>query len=158
MCRITLFLLASLLIVQRISSQSPPAAAPGPQTTPIPIIKYENPGVNFDGSYKWSYETGNSIVAEESGYLLNPGSDQEAQHAEGSYSYTAPDGTLISVTYVAGPEGFVPQGAHLPTPPPVPEAIAKALEYIRSLPPSPEDNPTEQSSSPAPKTRRHYRK
>lgn len=103
-----------------------------------------------------SYETGNSIVAQESGYLLNPGvPDQEAQHAEGSYSYTAPDGTLISVTYVAGPEGFVPTGSHLPTPPPVPEAIQKALDFIRSLPPTPEDSP---SASPAPsrKVRRHY--
>lgn len=105
-----------------------------------------------------SYETGNSIVAEESGYLLNPGvPDEEAQHAEGSYSYTAPDGTLISVTYTAGPEGFVPKGDHLPTPPPIPEAILKALEYIRSLPPSPEDSQNDQPS-PAPKTRRHYRK
>lgn len=105
-----------------------------------------------------SFETGNSIVAEESGYLLNPGvPDQEAQHAEGSYSYTAPDGTVISMTYTAGPEGFVPRGDHIPTPPPIPEAILKALEYIRSLPPSPEDAQNDQPS-PAPKTRRHYRK
>lgn len=104
-----------------------------------------------------SYETGNSIVAEESGYLLNPGvPDQEAQHAEGSYSYTAPDGTVISLTYVAGPEGFVPTGSHLPTPPPVPEAIQKALEYIRSLPPTPEDSPAPSSPAPSRKVRRQY--
>lgn len=24
------------------------------QTTPIPIVRYENDGVNFDGSYKWA--------------------------------------------------------------------------------------------------------
>lgn len=101
-----------------------------------------------------SYETGNSIVAEETGYLLNAGvPEQEAQHAEGSYSYTAPDGTIISVTYVAGPEGFVPTGSHLPTPPPIPEAIAKALEYLRSLPPSPEDT---QNPAPGAKVKRHY--
>jgi len=23
-------------------------------TTPIPIVRYENDGVNFDGSYKWA--------------------------------------------------------------------------------------------------------
>lgn len=107
----------------------------------------------------FSFETGNSIVAEESGYLLNPGvPEQEAQHAEGSYSYTAPDGTVISMTYVAGPEGFVPTGAHIPTPPPIPEAILKALEYIRSQPPSPEDSQNEQPQpqAPAAKVRRHY--
>lgn len=110
--------------------------------------------------YVCSYETGNSITAEETGYLLNPGvPDQEAQHAEGSYSYTAPDGTVISMTYVAGPEGFVPTGSHIPTPPPVPEAIAKALEYLRSLPPTAED--VQASEEPQPtvpaKVRRHYR-
>lgn len=47
-------LLATLLIVQRIASQpAQPNPAAGVQTTPIPIIKYENPGVGHDGSYKW---------------------------------------------------------------------------------------------------------
>lgn len=55
---------------------------------------------------------------------------------QGSYSYTAPDGQVISVSYVADDEGgFQPQGAHLPTPPPIPAAIQKALDYILSLPP-----------------------
>lgn len=47
-------------------------------TTPIPIIRQEQE-VNFDGSYKYAYETGNGIVAEEEGYLKNPGTEQEAQ-------------------------------------------------------------------------------
>ncbi|XP_075233476.1 endocuticle structural glycoprotein SgAbd-8-like [Lycorma delicatula] len=112
----------------------------GPATTPIAIIKYENEGVNFDGSYKWNYETANEIVAEESGYVKNLGNpEQETQVAQGSYSYTAPDGSRITLTYIADENGFVPQGAHLPTPPPIPEAIARALEFIKSQPPQPED-------------------
>lgn len=31
--------------------------------------------------------------------------------------------------------GFRAEGAHLPTPPPIPDAIAKALQYIRSVQP-----------------------
>lgn len=46
----------------------------------------------------------------------------------GSYSYTAPDGQKITVTYTADENGFVPQGDHLPTPPPIPDAILKSIE------------------------------
>ncbi|XP_013106447.1 endocuticle structural glycoprotein SgAbd-2 [Stomoxys calcitrans] len=104
----------------------------------IPILRQEQE-VNFDGSYKYAYETGNGIVAEEQGYLKNPGSNAEAQVAEGFFSYTAPDGTPIRITYAADENGFVPQGDHLPTPPPIPEAIQKALAYLATAPPPPQE-------------------
>lgn len=55
-------------------------AAPqqGVVTEPIPILRQEQE-VNFDGSYKYLYETGNGINAQEQGFLKNAGSDQEAQ-------------------------------------------------------------------------------
>lgn len=34
---------------------------------------------NVDGSYKYLYETGNGIYAEEEGYLKNAGTEEEAQ-------------------------------------------------------------------------------
>lgn len=52
----------------------------------------------------------------------------DTETAQGSYSYTAPNGQVITVTYTADENGFHPQGAHLPTPPPVPEAILKSLQ------------------------------
>jgi hypothetical protein len=83
-----------------------------------------------------SFETANGIRAEESGFLKNAGNPEtEAQVAQGSSSYTSPDGQLISLTYVADENGFQPQGAHLPTPPPIPAAIQRALDYLATLPP-----------------------
>ncbi|XP_071442475.1 endocuticle structural glycoprotein SgAbd-8-like [Hetaerina americana] len=123
-------ILASSLVMVTIAMPQQPGS------TPIPILKYESE-VNHDGSYRYSYETGNEIAVEEKGELKNRGVEgQEAQSAVGSYSYTAPDGTRITVTYTADENGFQPQGAHLPTPPPVPAAIQRALDYIASLPPA----------------------
>lgn len=57
--------------------QSPQALSS--TTEPIPIIS-QSQEINPDGSYKWSYETGNGIKAEEQGFLKNAGvPDQEAQ-------------------------------------------------------------------------------
>ncbi|XP_021932415.1 endocuticle structural glycoprotein SgAbd-2-like [Zootermopsis nevadensis] len=93
----------------------------------VPIIQYNNE-VNYDGTYRYNYETGNGIVVQEQGYLKNPGQkDLEAQVATGSFSYTGPDGVLYTVTYTADENGFRAEGAHLPTPPPIPEAIARSL-------------------------------
>lgn len=101
-------------------------APAGPQQPPIAILSYENVN-NGDGSYKFSYETENGIKAQEQGEVKNKGSENEIQSVSGSYSYTAPDGQVITVTYIADENGFQPSGDHLPTPPPIPEAIAKAL-------------------------------
>lgn len=59
----------------------------------------------------------------------------DAVIAQGSYSYTDPDGNQISITYVADDEGgFQPQGAHIPTAPPIPPNIQRALDWIASQP------------------------
>lgn len=113
-------------------------AASGLPQAPIPIVSLENEGVNFDGSYKWSYQTGNEITAEETGVLKNQGSENEGIEATGRYSYTDPDGNRIEVTYIANEGGFQPSGAHLPTPPPIPEAIQRSLDFIAKQPRSPE--------------------
>lgn len=64
-------------------------------------------------SYSYEYETSNGIKANENGELKQIG-EEKGIAAQGGYSYTAPDGTLISVTYVADENGFQPQGDHLP--------------------------------------------
>ncbi|XP_026486353.1 endocuticle structural glycoprotein ABD-4-like [Vanessa tameamea] len=116
------------------------ASAPQkPADQVIAILKQEF-DQQADGSYVYSYETENGIKADETGSLKKAtGPDSsDVIIAQGSFSYTAPDGTVINLSYVADDEnGFRPEGAHLPTPPPIPPAIQKALDYIASLPPPP---------------------
>lgn len=79
------------------------------------------------------YETGNNIVAEEAGYLKPGGTNEDPKNVlvqEGSYSYTAPDGTPVFVQYTADESGFHAVGEHIPTTPPVPPEIQKGLDQI----------------------------
>lgn len=78
------------------------------------------------------YETENGITGQEEGKLYNRGTDAEALRASGYYTYTGPDNVVYTVNYKADENGFQPEGAHLPTPPPIPDAIARSLEYLRS--------------------------
>ncbi|XP_019550516.3 endocuticle structural glycoprotein SgAbd-2 [Aedes albopictus] len=85
--------------------------------------------VNVDGSYQFAYETSNGILHEEQGQLKTVGEDQ-AVVAEGRFAYTDAEGNKFSVQYVADENGFQPQGDHLPTPPPIPELIERALRVL----------------------------
>ncbi|CAH2980178.1 unnamed protein product [Chilo suppressalis] len=105
----------------------------------IPILRYENVN-NGDGNYRYSYETGNGISAHESGSPRAPGPEGPAVTAEGGYSYRAPDGQQISLSYTADENGFHPTGSHIPTPPPIPEAILRSLEFNRQHPSSDNGN------------------
>ncbi|KAJ4449565.1 hypothetical protein ANN_00967 [Periplaneta americana] len=92
-----------------------------------------------------SFETSDGVKVEQSGYIkpgtaprsglasTGDGSDDGAgdiQVIQGSFSYTAPDGTPINLKYVADETGFHPEGSHLPTPPPIPEAIQRSLSVL----------------------------
>ncbi|BES99573.1 cuticular protein [Nesidiocoris tenuis] len=86
-------------------------------------------------TFRFSLDNGISQNAE--GRLNNKGTEQEAQSIEGSYSFTSPEGQVITIQYIADEGGFRATGDAIPTPPPIPPAIARALDYIRSLPPDP---------------------
>nr|XP_021207423.1 cuticular protein RR-1 motif 37 isoform X1 [Bombyx mori] len=116
-------------------------AAPQPQKSDqtAEIIKQDF-DQQVDGSYQFSYETDNGIKAEETGSLKKASGPDASDViiAQGAFSYTAPDGTVISLNYVADDDGgFKPEGAHLPTPPPIPPAIQKALDFLATAPPPP---------------------
>ncbi|VEN47510.1 unnamed protein product [Callosobruchus maculatus] len=94
-----------------------------------PIVRYDS-DVREDGSYEYSYETGNGIAAQESGVQRPvPPVGELGTAAQGSYSYTSPEGVPVSISYVADENGFRAVGDVLPTPPPVPPQIQRSLEY-----------------------------
>lgn len=72
-----------------------------------------------------SYATSNGITQQESGRLKNI----DTNEVQGSYSYTSPEGKQISVNYIADEYGFRASGDHLPTPPPIPDAILRSVQY-----------------------------
>ena len=94
------------------------------------IRSLRNEAADAEGNYQFAYETSNGIQVQEAG---NPAG------VRGTVNYISPEGEKISLSYTADEEGYHPQGDHLPTPPPVPAYVLRALEYIRSHPPAQKD-------------------
>jgi hypothetical protein len=82
----------------------------------------------------YSYETENGIKVQEQGIQKRVGPKPEdiGTVSRGSYSYTAPDGTVLTVNWVADENGFQATGDHLPTPPPMPAHVVKLLADLRA--------------------------
>ncbi|CAB3257351.1 unnamed protein product [Arctia plantaginis] len=91
------------------------------------ILRYEN-DINQDG-YHYAYETSDGTKAEQTGRVF-PGAQPEegSLSVSGSYTYIGDDGQEYTVTYTADENGYRADGAHLPTPPPIPSEILKSLQ------------------------------
>jgi hypothetical protein len=61
-----------------------------------------------------SFETSDGHSRQEQAELKNIGTENEALVVRGSYSFTAADGVVYTVNYIADENGFQPEGAHLP--------------------------------------------
>ncbi|CAG5040117.1 unnamed protein product [Parnassius apollo] len=110
------------------------------QPTIIPIVS-QSEELDANGTYKFSFETGNGIKREEISFdkiipkttsrSSNSKEEEESDYSDeihvqqGSYSYTAPDGTIITLRYIANENGFQPIGNHLPRAP-APAQISSA--------------------------------
>lgn len=80
---------------------------------PVVPITSESNELNPDGSFSYSYSTGDGQQAQAQGYLKNAGNKEaEAEVIQGSYSYTAPDGTPITVNWIADENGFRAEGIY----------------------------------------------
>lgn len=80
-----------------------------------------------------SYETGDGIKAHEEGNLKKV-NDELVETVSGGWEYTAPDGKPISISYVADETGYHPTGDSIPVAPPIPEPIAKLIQYLEAHP------------------------
>ncbi|XP_055914426.1 pupal cuticle protein Edg-78E-like [Eupeodes corollae] len=91
-----------------------------------PYVTRQASQVNPDGTYGHEYELSNGVAVQESGI--------GGQYATGGFQHISPEGETIQLAYTADETGFHPQGTHLPTPPPIPEEILRAIEYIQEHP------------------------
>ncbi|XP_068143240.1 pupal cuticle protein Edg-78E [Drosophila tropicalis] len=89
------------------------------------ILSSKNTEPDADGNFQYAFETSNGIQTQEAG---------NANGVTGAFTFISPEGNQVSLTYTADENGFQPSGSHLPTPPPIPEAIVRALEYISTHP------------------------
>ncbi|CAG9785091.1 unnamed protein product [Diatraea saccharalis] len=127
----------------RFGVPSPPPRPVPSRVAPAPVRAYSNDqaantvrddrDISPDGSYNYAFETDNGIAVQEQGTPRDFGGNPPLVPvvAQGSFAYTAPGGEPISISYVADENGFQPQGDSIPTAPPVPAQIARALEYLR---------------------------
>ncbi|XP_065077657.1 cuticle protein CP14.6-like [Ochlerotatus camptorhynchus] len=105
------------------------AAPQGQSDADTPIVS-QNSDIQPDGSFNYAFETGNGIKVEDQGTIKIvkvPKTDATGRAIgeeeisvsvqTGSYQYTAPDGQIYTVRYIADENGFQPQGDHLPVGP-----------------------------------------
>ncbi|CAK1553606.1 unnamed protein product [Leptosia nina] len=121
-----------------------PVVTPAPVPVPVvPIakvasdarsaetVRYGNE-IEADGAYNYFFETNNGIAAQAQGIPRAFGGNPPVvpDVAQGSFSWTSPEGEVIAITYVADENGYQPSGNAIPQPPEIPAQIARALEYI----------------------------
>ncbi|XP_055627236.1 flexible cuticle protein 12-like [Toxorhynchites rutilus septentrionalis] len=101
----TIFALAAIIALA--------LAAPLDDSKNAQILKYENDNIGVDG-YKFAFETSDGQARQEQAELKKLGDDVEALVVRGSFSFTAQDGQVYTVNYIADENGFQPEAAHLP--------------------------------------------
>ncbi|XP_055387531.1 endocuticle structural glycoprotein SgAbd-3 [Condylostylus longicornis] len=100
----------------------------------VPIINLES-NVEHNGNFHYQYESGDGTKANQEGQLKQVDPENAGESVSGQFQYVGDDGQTYSVSYTADENGYIPQGDHIPTPPPVPEAIARALAYLATAKP-----------------------
>lgn len=61
-----------------------------------------------------SYETSDGTSRQEQADVRNEGEENQVLEVRGSYSWTAPNGEVFTVNYVADENGFRPEADHIP--------------------------------------------
>merc|ERR1711970_1649772 len=99
-------------------------ASGAPQLQPEVRVLSDNSVAPVGTDFRTDFALDNGVAVVEEGQA---GVEGQANHA-GQFTFTAPNGEVITLNFVADERGFQPTGDHLPTPPPMPP---HALEQIR---------------------------
>ncbi|EAT45453.1 AAEL003274-PA [Aedes aegypti] len=118
--------IGTLALLVTLTSAAPPLN----QKDADSQIVSQNSDIQPDGSFSYAFETGNGIKVEDQGTIRQvkvPKTDATGRAIgedvvpvsvqTGSFQYTAPDGQILTIKYIADENGFQPQGAHLPVAP-----------------------------------------
>ncbi|KAF7276834.1 hypothetical protein GWI33_009737 [Rhynchophorus ferrugineus] len=103
-----------------------------PAQDPVPVVS-QTSDIQPDGSFQWSYESGDGSKQEQSAVIRQVG-EVSVPVLQGSVSWTDAEGVAHEVRYVADENGYQPQSADLPVAPEVPAAITRALQWIAAHP------------------------
>nr|XP_027208979.1 cuticle protein AMP1A-like [Penaeus vannamei] len=136
---VILICMAAVAVAAPVRFETPAPAPEGPSdplqseysstVEVVPILKDERIQED-DGRYSVDVETGNGIKLSESG---SPDGPDGAVIKAGQYEYTAPDGTLVQLKFVANENGFQPQSDLLPVAPefphPIPQFVLDQIEF-----------------------------
>ncbi|XP_029709547.2 cuticle protein CP14.6-like [Aedes albopictus] len=106
------------------------AAPPQGKSDADSQVVSQNSDIQPDGSFSYAFETDNGIKVDDQGTIKQvkvPKTDASGKSIgedvvpvsvqTGSFQYTAPDGQVLTIKYVADENGFQPQGAHIPVAP-----------------------------------------
>ncbi|XP_031637337.1 endocuticle structural glycoprotein SgAbd-3-like [Contarinia nasturtii] len=97
----------------------------------IAVIKSKTQTSDNDGNYQYQFESSNGIVSNEGGVA--------GQIVQGSTTWIAKNGEPLAISFVADENGYRPMGYHLPTSPPIPKSIQRALAYLATKKPDSND-------------------
>ncbi|XP_072940895.1 uncharacterized protein [Epargyreus clarus] len=101
-----------------------------PPAPRVKIVEEKNFVYAHSGNFHYSYLGGDGTKVSSKGTLKSYDDEKTGEAVSGNVSYKDKDGTVFNLSYTADENGYRPVGAHLPTPPPLPPAIARALKYI----------------------------
>ncbi|XP_038210259.1 uncharacterized protein LOC119831084 [Zerene cesonia] len=104
------------------------------RTPAVKILDSSNFVYSHTGNFHYSYDSADGTKVSSRGELRNV-NEGTGEAVEGNVFYTDKEGNDFSLSYTADENGYRPVGAHLPTPPPIPPAIARALRYLATKKP-----------------------
>ncbi|KAF7286197.1 hypothetical protein GWI33_007157 [Rhynchophorus ferrugineus] len=108
-----------------------------PAQEPVPILS-QSADIQPEGSFQWSYESGDGTKQEQSAIVRQVG-EESVPAVQGSASWVDAEGVAHELRYVADENGYQPQSSDLPVAPEVPAQIARALQWIAAHPAPVED-------------------